>query len=195
MARQLSILITLALGLAVWGEPAHAADEAAALARAETLVEAAHGALTSEGSDAERLGRLEAALEESFDFDIWERFLIDQHRELFTPEQLTEFRGLLPGFLADLYATQFGKGLEAKPEIVEARRARKDVLVRAGIPRADGRTLPVDWRIREADGEHRVIDVMVGGTSFLILKRDEFDGLIAQGGPARLLSFMRENSV
>ncbi|MEO0823799.1 MAG: hypothetical protein AAF074_25750, partial [Pseudomonadota bacterium] len=41
-----------------------------------------------------------------------------------------EFRALLPGFLADLYRKQFGKGLQAKPEIREVRPARRDFLVR-----------------------------------------------------------------
>lgn len=190
---RLFLALTLAIGLAT---PVQAADESAALQVADTLVENAHGALTSSGGDAVRAQRLREALQTSFAFDIWERFLIDSEKDGFTADQMIEFRDLLPGFLANLYASQFGKGLEAKPEIIEARPARKDILVRAAIPRANGKNLPVDWRIRDlGDRGHLVIDVMVGGTSFLILKRDEFRGVLDKDGPTGLLNFMRQNSI
>ncbi|MEL6478677.1 MAG: ABC transporter substrate-binding protein [Pseudomonadota bacterium] len=182
------------LGLLAPAAPA--AEQSAALARAQTLVEAAHGALTAQTSAAEQRTRLKAAIADSFAFDVWERFLIDADAVSMSEAQAAEFRALLPGFLAQLYFNQFGKGLEQKPEIIEARRARKDALVRATIPRANGKTLPVDWRIRDFGARgHLVIDVMVGGTSFLILKRDEFDGILQQGGPTALLDFMRKNSI
>ena len=41
----------------------------------------------------------------------------------------------------------------------------------------------------------QVIDVMVGGTSFLLLKRDEFNAIIDQRGPEGLLEFMEQHSV
>ena len=185
----------LALGLAA--APAQAADPEAARATAERLVEGAHGALAdTDRPEAERLNALRTTIEEAFAFDIWERFLLGRRADAFTEAQLAEFRQLLPGFLADLYRDQFGKGLEAKPEIQDVQEARRDLLVRAAIPRANGKTLPVDWRIRDfGERGHLVIDVMVGGTSFLILKRDEFAALLDEGGPERLLAHMRQNSV
>lgn len=178
---------------------AHADEkEEAATAVASTLVNEAHAALTFAGPEAEKHEMLETALEQAFDFDIWERYLIDKEQQKeFTPEQLDEFRALLPGFLANLYAQQFGKGLEAKPVIKGARPARNDVLVSADIPRANGKNLPVDWRVRDfgADKGDRVIDVMVGGTSFLRLKRDEFKALLDRDGSEGLLAYMRKNAV
>jgi len=177
--------------------PGAAADREAALATAERLVEGAHGALTAEGSDpAARDARLKETIAEAFAFDIWERFLLGDRAASLSEEQRTAFRELLPGFLADLYKRQFGKGLEEKPEIRDTRPARRDILVRAAIPRAGEDALPVDWRIRDCGAEgHRVIDVMVGGISFLVLKREEFAALLDRGGPAALLEHMRENSL
>ncbi|MEM8697908.1 MAG: ABC transporter substrate-binding protein, partial [Pseudomonadota bacterium] len=193
LARLVPVLALLALLLAAAAQ-ATAADRDAALARAGALVEAAHGALTASAATEDKHALLKRAIGDSFAFDVWERFLVDAETAGLTPEQSEEFRALLPGFLAQLYSDQFGKGLEAKPEISEARQARRDILVRAAIPRANGKTLPVDWRIRDfGERGHLVIDVMVGGTSFLILKRDEFDGILKSGGPAALLDFMREN--
>ena len=174
---------------------ADAAQERAARALAETLVEDTHSAMTARDLDqAARNDRLTKAIADAFAFDVWERFLVGD-REL-TEAERKEFRNLLPGFLAQLYAEQFGKGLQQQPEIRGARAVRRDVLVEAAIPRASGKPLPVEYRIRDfEDRGPQVIDVMVGGVSFLLLKRDEFGGLIEREGVDGLLAFMRENSI
>lgn len=197
MTRLLAALALALAPVAALTLPAGAAEEAAARTVAERLVDGAHGALADPAlSEAERNARLKAAVSEAFAFDIWERFLLGDTAESFSDAERTAFRERLPGFLADLYLTQFGKGLEAKPEIRGTRKARKDAIVSAGIPRANGKTLPVDWRIRDFEGRgHLVIDVMVGGISFLVLKREEFGSILAEGGPPALLDFMAENSL
>lgn len=189
------LIPVLALAISAAG-PVLADEKDDAIATASTLVDEAHGALTATVPEPQRNGMLREAISGSFAFDVWERFLVDPKKDGFSDAQVIEFRELLPGFLANLYANQFGKGLEAKPEIDEARKARKDILVRAAIPRANGKTLPVDWRIRDfGDRGFLVIDVMVGGTSFLILKRDEFRGILDTDGPAGLLAFMKQNAI
>ena len=68
-------------------------------------------------------------------------------------------------------------------------------MVAAAIPRANGKSLPVEYRVREFAGRGAlVIDVMVGGISFLVLKRDEFKALIKARGIDGLLAYMRENA-
>jgi ABC-type transporter MlaC component len=195
LARLVPLL--LAALLAAAPAPVRAAEEAAALETAQSLVEGAHGALAAEGLTAEeRDARLREAVADAFAFDIWERFLLGDRAEMFTEEERAAFRARLPGFLAHLYKSQFGKGLEAKPEILGTRPARRDILVRAEIPRADGRPLPVDWRIRDmGEAGHEVIDVMVGGVSFLVLKREEFGAILEERGVEGLLGYMHSHSI
>ncbi|MDH3668598.1 MAG: ABC transporter substrate-binding protein [Paracoccaceae bacterium] len=187
----------LALTLAVPHSAAAEEDpEGAARVVAQTLVGDAHVAMTDSelADDAARAEALKAAVSQAFAFDIWERFLVGD-RDL-PPDDLAAFRDLLPGFLAQLYADQFGKGLEERPQINGTRKVRRDVMVSAAIPRANGDPLPVEYRVRDfAERGPLVIDVMVGGISFLVLKRDEFGGLLDQGGAERLLAFMREKSM
>lgn len=186
-------LISALIVAALLAGPAAADPGSDARAVATRLVDDTYAAMTAPGLDAPaRMAQLRTAISAAFAFDIWEKFLIGEQSAKFTPEQLAEFRDLLPGFIANLYATQFGKGLEAKPVIEDTRPARSDTLVRAGIPRANGKILPVDWRVRDFGARGPlVIDVMVGGTSFLILKRDEFGALLTSGGPTALLDYMR----
>ncbi|MEM7498496.1 MAG: ABC transporter substrate-binding protein [Pseudomonadota bacterium] len=183
------------LALVLAAAPARAADPQAARATAEQLVDGAHAALSGDEGDV-AITELKATIDAAFAFDVWERFLLGSNKDKLTETEREEFRALLPGFLADLYRKQFGKGLEAKPEIRDVSEVRRDLLVRAAIPRANGKTLPVDWRIRDfGERGHLVIDVMVGGTSFLILKRDEFTAILNDGGASALLEYMRANSV
>jgi ABC-type transporter MlaC component len=197
MFRPLAIAC-LALFLALPAAPRAAeAEREAALEVARTLVESAHGAMTAaELSEAERNDRLRAAIAEAFAFDIWERFLLQGREDRLTQAERETFGSLLPGFMADLYADRFGQGLEAKPVIKGAEPARRDILVSGLIPRDEERNLPVQWRIRAFDERgHKVIDVMVGGVSFLVLKREEFGAILEKGGAGALLAHMRENSV
>lgn len=184
----------LLAALLAWS-PAHAdqaaegAAEDAALALVTTLVDESHAAMEANDTEA-----LKEAISRGFAFEVWERFLLGE-ADLASGRRQT-FRRLLPGFLASLYAERFGKGLEGVPEVAGARPIRRDVLVMARIPRADAAPLPVEYRVREFE-EHgpRVIDIMVGGVSFLVLKRDEFGAILERGGPEALLDHMRESSI
>ncbi len=190
------LLAASLLAILMAAAPARAGEtaEQAARAVAETLVREAHGAMAAADLDeAARFARLTGVVAAAFAFDIWERFLVGDRG--LTPAQLDEFRALLPGFLARLYADRFGKGLDAEPEVSGTRSVRRDVMVAAAIPRANGKSLPVEYRLRAFAGRGPlVIDIMVGGISFLVLKRDEFKALIDRRGIDGLLAYMREKA-
>lgn len=140
-------------------------------------------------------GALRSAIRGAFAFDVWERFLTEPRADRFTPEQRARFRDLLPGWLAYLYHEQFDRGLGTPPDVGEASPARNDVLVGATFQRRGAKALPVQWRLRETPQGPQIIDVMVGGTSFLLLKRDEFTAMIDRGGVDALLSYMQQHSL
>ena len=188
------------VALSIWGvsvvSASAATDIGEARAAAERLAAGAHAAMsTPDTSEGARLDALETEVSKVFAFDIWERFLLGDKAGAFSEAQIGEFRALLPAYLSRLYFNQFGKGLDQAPEVSEAKVVRSDVLVRAQIPRANGGTLPVDWRLRGFEGRGPlVIDVMVGGASFLLLKRDEFKAVLGQSGPSGLIAFMKDFS-
>lgn len=195
-ARALALLAAALCMALLAGAPARAekTGEQAARALVETLVADAHAAMTAEAADeSARFGALRQAISAAFAFDVWERFLLGRHE--LAPQKRARFRDLLPGYLAHLYAQQFGQGLAAEPEVVGARPVRNDVLVEARIPRAEAEPLPVAYRVRTFEERGpRVIDLMVGGISFLMLKRDEFGALIETEGADALLEFMAERA-
>lgn len=168
------------------------AEDSADRARAvtEQLLSRANQALLANDNAA-----LREAIRSAFDFEIWERFLSEPRADRFSDEQRARFRDLLPGYLAYLYHEQFDRGLDTPPEIGELRPARKDVLVGATFKRAGGKDLPVQWRLRDTASGPQIIDVMVGGASFLLLKRDEFTSMIDRSGVEALLSFMEGHTL
>lgn len=170
-------------------QPASAltAAEQAAIRVGEKLADQAHGSLVRGN-----LAGVQRAINQTFSFRTWEDFLIGNHGNKFTAAQRAEFRRLLPRYLARLYADQFSGGLDRKPEILGARTVRGDILVNAQIPRSNGRALKVDWRMRRIGGSYKVIDFMVGGVSFLLLKRDEFGTILQRDGADQLLAFLRK---
>lgn len=159
-----------------------------AVSTTKALLSQAHQAMAGRDDRA----ALRRAVSQAFDFGLWERFLLQGREAEFDRAQRAEFRDLLPGFLANLYIDQFDRGLHAPPTVGEARKVRRDYLVASNFKRSGGRNLPVQWRLRDAPGRGaRVIDMMVGGTSFLILKREEFRAVIDKSGADGLLAYMR----
>lgn len=186
-------LIFGAFALLMTVQPSFANDrQARAVSVVEVLLTDAHRAQVSNTNAT----ALRGAVSSAFAFDIWERFLIEDHAEKFSSDQRQQFTSMLPGFLANLYNEQFGRGLNQAPVLGQPRKVRRDTMVASQFPRNKGGNLKVEWRVRDLpDRGSRVIDVMVGGTSFLLLKREEFGNIITRDGAEGLLAYMRENSL
>ena len=187
-------LLVLVTGLLLFGTTPARADDAGqrAIEVVQRLLADAHGAMTS----GQNGNALRGAIDGAFAFDVWERFLLQKQADDFSSAQLNEFRSLLPGFLANLYRDQFAMGLSNPPTVGDVRQVRKDQLVSSQFYRANGGVLPVDWRVREFSSPGpRVIDMMVAGTSFLSLRREEFASVLGQGGPGALLEYMRSRAL
>lgn len=156
----------------------------------QKLFDDAHAAMSG------RSGRdLPSAISPYLAFDYWARVLIQPRKEVFTPKQQRILLELLPGYFANLYHEQFSQGLNTKPKVGHTKRTRKDVLVSSKFPRTRGKPLPINWRVRtHRNGSSWVIDIVIGGTSFVLLKREEFTAIIDKHGPEGLLEYLRRNS-
>ena len=188
-------LAALALALAA-SAPAPAQDFAAeARAEVAALVDEMHGALTDPAlSDAARDAAIREAAADAFALDLWGRAVLGDRAERFSPEQRAAFDALLPGYLGGLYVENFA-GAGRKPEVGGARMARRDALVAVTMFRARGEPLPLDYRVRDRAGGPAVLDVIIGGVSFAILRREEFGALIDREGPDALIAFMRDKAI
>jgi phospholipid transport system substrate-binding protein len=78
----------------------------------------------------------------------------------------------------------------------ERQEQRDDVTVQTKILRGGGSDdVLVDYRLRKtADGQWKIIDVIVEGVSLVSNFRSQFQDIVANGGPDRLLSLLKEKN-
>lgn len=111
-----------------------------------------------------------------------------------TDRQTARYRALFPKYIAAAYAEEIGQ-LASRDIRIDNSIVRRpgDVLVESrlfnsrGIPKAD-----IVWRVRVADGTHKLLDVLVEGTSPLITRRQVFSERVRQEGIEGLLTYMEE---
>ena len=68
-----------------------------------------------------------------------------------------------------------------------------DVVVQTKILRGGhSEDVVVDYRLRQRDGQWKIIDVVVEGVSLVSNFRSQFQDIVSNGGPDRLLTLLKE---
>ena len=163
-------------------------DDAVAFAR--DLTGKATAALTSTKSEAEQLSEFQKVLGEGLALDVIGKFMIGDIRKSMTAEQLARYDAAFPPYLTRLYADQFADIVGRPLDVIDAKAlGARDVIVRTRFTRQDGPPINVDWRIRKLrTGEQKAIDIIVGGVSIMLVKREEFSAFIAQNSIDALIA-------
>ena len=162
-------------------------DEAVAFAKG--LTDKATAALTSSQTEAEQLAEFQTVLAEGLALDVIGKFMIGGARKSMTEEQLARYDAAFPPYLTKLYADQFAEIVGRPLKVIDAKAlGARDVIVRTQFTRSDGPPINVDWRIRKLrSGEQKAIDIIVGGVSIMLVKREEFSAFIAQNSVDALI--------
>ncbi len=196
-------LFALAAGLAAFGAALPAANAQAdvakesasaeigeAVAFAKGLTDKATAALTSTKTDAEQLADFQAVLGEGLALDVIGKFMIGDMRKTMTPEQLSRYDAAFPPYLTKLYADQFAEIVGRPLTVIDAKAlGARDVIVRTQFTRSEGPPINVDWRVRKLrTGEQKAIDIIVGGVSIMLVKREEFSAFIAKNSIDALIA-------
>ncbi len=66
-----------------------------------------------------------------------------------------------------------------------------DAVVQTQINRPDGMSIVTNLRVRDSDGQMKIIDVTMGGVSLDVTQRDEFASVIQRKGLDGLISDLR----
>ncbi len=171
---------------------AQKADPDQALKLTRELVEATASTLGKSEIDQEQLDSFHQTLSQALAFGILGDFLLGRHADRLTDDQRAEYNDLLPDYLTSVFARKLNLVAGREPEILEAEQFRRDVMVHTRFYRDDGKTLPVGWRVRVTeDGAYKILDVLVGGISIMLLQREELTAVVANQGPPAMLSSMR----
>lgn len=114
--------------------------------------------------------------------------------DLPTPAQKSTYDSLFPNYIAGAFASQIGGLAEQEINVTESRpRGEREVIVRSELVNSAGiKKASIDWRIRDVDGEPRLLDVLVERVSPLVTKRQEFSSLAKREGIDALLEHMEK---
>ncbi len=147
-------------------------------------------------STEEKRSRLEELARARFDFQTMSRLVLARNWKRFSKPQQEEFVEEFKNFLAHSYGDRIDRYTEEKVEVTgERQEPRGDVTVKTRIVGGEYSDAVVDYRVRQRDGEWRVIDVVVEGISLVFNYRDQFKEVVGRSGPEGLLKRLREKNL
>jgi phospholipid transport system substrate-binding protein len=145
-------------------------------------------------------GAVQGVVNENLDIDIMSRLVLAKNWKKFEPEQLAEFAESFRKHLVNTYWRNAKLAAFERIDIVDNREeARGDWTVKSLIVSKSSDT-KVDYRLRretlEDDelGEWKIIDVIVEGVSLVSNFRSQFQEIVANDGPKKVLSLLRESN-
>lgn len=122
-------------------------------------------------------------LKSSFDMPAIGRFALGRHWRTATPAQQSEYQKLFESMIVDVYSSRFGEYNGEKFSVGGSRAdGKKDILVNSSIVPNGGSKIKVDWRVREKNGQMKIIDVVIEGVSMALTQRSDFSSVIQRGG-------------
>ena len=132
----------------------------------------------------------------SMDFETLSRLVLARNWIRFSPAQQQEFMQEFQDHLATIYGRRLDDYRNEKVEIVGDRREPNgDSTVQTKILRGGGSNdIEVDYRLRESNGQWKVIDFIVEEISMVANFRSQFQDIVASGGPEKLLKLLKEKT-
>ncbi len=127
--------------------------------------------------EAERQKRFRELLRANFDMRAIGRFVLGVYARRADPEAQAAFLTTFEDVLIQRFLPYFR---DYRGEAFAVKKVRPDPtnpklsLVISDIILADGKTLPVGWRVRRANGHFKIIDVVAEGVSMAITFRSEY---------------------
>ena len=150
-------------------------------------------------SQDEREGRCRALFSQAVDVPAIGRFILGPHWRSATARERADFlavfeeialQRILPMFTGRTH-DDAGKSFDV---VAERRGAnnRTHIFVYALVTRDKGPPVHLTWRVREKDGQFKILDISAEGISMALTLRQEYNSVIRQsGGVAGLVDLMR----
>ncbi len=146
---------------------------------------------------ARRIAKFNGLMAREFDIPLMARFALGRHWKQANAAQRVAYLEAFSEFLMKQYAAKIAGAQVTRFDVLSAQVAgRRDVMVRSRITRNNGQVLKLVWRMRQSNGQFRVIDVVAEGISLALTKRQEFAAIIKSNGGdvAQLIERLRHIS-
>lgn len=144
------------------------------------------------GSSEQRDSLVRTLLQQNLDLRLIGRYVIGDAWKEASKAQKREYEQLFRDWLLRTYARELRSSTGQAIKVLSANAiGKRDVLVATKFYRVTRAPIIAKWRVREAKGDFKVLDVVVKGTSFAATQRSEFKGILKRRGINGLLAMLR----
>lgn len=191
-----AVFVAVVSGLAAPGVRAATESEAGARTVISETVEEVLAVLRDKTVPTEdRIRSIEQIVYGRFDLYVMSRLVLARSWKRFSEEQKAEYVEEFKKYLTNSYGSRIERYDQQRVEIVGERgESRGDVVIQTKIVGGEFEGALVDYRLRNQNGEWRVIDVVIEGISMVSNYRDQFKSIVSSGGPELLLEKLKEKN-
>lgn len=140
--------------------------------------------------------RIEQIAYQAMDFQVLSKLVLARNWSKFSPAQQNDFVNEFKRHLSVTYGRNVENYNNERVKILGERKAGKaDIVVQTKILRGGhSEDVVVDYRLRQRDGQWKIIDVVVEGVSMVSNFRSQFQDIVSNGGPDRLLTLLKQKN-
>ena len=185
----LSVILFTFMIFSLSGAPAFAEGQVSGNAAASDFIsalgnKAMDSVVAGDLTDEERASRAKTIVHDNFDVQTIGRFALGAHWDATTETQRGEYLGLFEDMIAQICAGHIKEysGQSFNVTGVKAgEKSSRDFVVSSKILQKNAAPVAVDWRVRERDGQFKVVDIYVDDVSMAFTYRTDFNSVLAQG--------------
>jgi phospholipid transport system substrate-binding protein len=192
-------LVVAVLALALFVLPLQAlaatAKETVEVQVNKVLKALADPAFKDQNRDA-KIVKIRSIVNEIFDYTELSRRTLGREWTKFNAQQQNEFVKLFGDLLEKTYADKLLSYSNEKVVFDKESMLREDQAeVTSNILTADGKKIPLDYRMIRKEAGWRVYDVIIEGISLVKNYRDQFRDILAKDSPEEVLKMLRDKVV
>jgi phospholipid transport system substrate-binding protein len=143
----------------------------------------------------EKIAGIRTIINQIFDWTELSKRTLGRNWRKFSDAQQTEFTDLFSKLLEGVYADRLLAYSDEKVIFEkEADMGRGKVEVSSHIRTADGKQIPLNYRMLEKDGKWRVYDVVIEGISMVKNYRGQFGEILSKKKPEDLIETLKQKT-
>ncbi len=176
------LLAFLFAGLFMFGAEANAEVNAA---KAEQFIkdvtkQGIEELVNSDISDSERRARFTKLFNQDLDLDFIGKFVLGRYWRTATPKQRNEFIDVYRKLNVQTWSERFNdfKGKHFEFLGTENSKSPDQVFVNTQVPMQEGKPASVKWRVKETNGNMRIVDIIIENVSLAQTSRSEYTSYI-----------------
>lgn len=136
--------------------------------------------INSNASEAEKQARFTKLFNEDLDLDFIGKFVLGRYWRTATPQQQKEFIDVYRKLNIQTWSARFNefKGKHFEFLGTESSKSTDQIFVNTQVPMPEGAPASVKWRVKETNGNYRIVDIIIENVSLAQTARSEYTGYI-----------------